>query len=152
MITSVSLISCMLLLWSCFVVALVVRSCWHTVSSLLPCSGRYKNHLQQQYLFCLDATAAAEVSNKRLNETSRDWYSCGYEYCFIEWDLLWLNVSSFHTLRYFLMLKCFVFQGRGSFITTSKVQTETLEEDYASMAVGLWNNMVSSTTGVAYWT
>ncbi|KAK2528723.1 Plb1 [Columba livia] len=32
--------------------------------------------------------------------------------------------------------------GRGSFITTSKVQTETLEEDYASMAVGLWNNMM----------
>lgn len=49
--------------------------------------------------------------------------------------------------------KCFLFQGRDGFITTSKTRVETLEEDYTFMAVGLWNNMVSSTTDtVAYWT
>lgn len=53
----------------------------------------------------------------------------------------------------FLFLKCFLFQGRDGFTTTSKTQVENLEEDYIFMAVGLWNNMVSSTTNtVAYWT
>ncbi|XP_065487748.1 phospholipase B1, membrane-associated [Caloenas nicobarica] len=33
-------------------------------------------------------------------------------------------------------------QGRSSSITTSKVQLETLEEDYTLMAMGLWNNMM----------
>ncbi|XP_075353302.1 phospholipase B1, membrane-associated [Mycteria americana] len=32
--------------------------------------------------------------------------------------------------------------GRDGFITTSKTQVETLEEDYTFMAVGLWNNMM----------
>ncbi|KAM9297857.1 phospholipase B1, membrane-associated [Morus bassanus] len=32
--------------------------------------------------------------------------------------------------------------GRDGFVTTSKTQVETLEEDYTFMAVGLWNNMM----------
>ncbi|XP_074720943.1 phospholipase B1, membrane-associated [Strix uralensis] len=33
-------------------------------------------------------------------------------------------------------------RGRDGFITTSKTQVETLEEEYIFMAVGLWNNMM----------
>lgn len=93
----------LLLLWS---------SCPVDVQSSHPYGGRYSNHLQEQHLFCLDTPAVTEISNKWLNESTRDWFCCGCEYYFIDWDLLWLNMSSFHTLKCFLMLKMLSLSGQ----------------------------------------
>lgn len=61
-------------------------------------------------------------------------------------------MSHLFTQSLFSWSKCFLFQDRDDFTTTSKTKVEKLEEDYTFLSVALWNNMVSTTTDtVTYW-
>lgn len=131
----------------------VCHYCDHAV--LLLCSSCPVD-VQQSFTktasFCLDTPVVTGISGKWLYENTKDWFPCRYEYYFIDWELLWLSISSFHTLIILWCSRYFLFQGKDGLITTSKTQVEILE-DCNFVAVGLWNNMVSSTTEtVSCWT
>lgn len=91
--------------------------CDHAV--LLLCSS-CPVHVQQSFTktasVYLDTPVITGISDKWLNENTKYWFSCGYEYYIIDWELLWLNISSFHTLNYFMMVKVLSLSGQGWFV------------------------------------
>lgn len=91
------------LLWSCCVVALLFLSCW--CATII-----YKTSI-----FLSWHTRSNWTSGKWLNENTKDWFSCGYEYYFVDWEVLWLNSSSFHTHNYSMILKILSLSGQAWF-------------------------------------
>lgn len=136
----VFLLYCVSLLWSCCGVPVLFLSCWCATmiykNSIFLSWHSSSNRDQWQFLmripnidFLVDMVIILQIEN------FCDWVS----HLSILLIILWCS-------------KYFLFQGKDDLITTSKTQVEILE-DCISMAVGLWNNMVSSTTeSVSCWT
>lgn len=96
--------------------ALLCHYCDHAVLLLWSsCPVDVQQSFTKPASFYLNTPVITGISGKWLNENTKDWFSCGYEYYFIDWELSWLNISSFHTLNYFMMLKVLSLSGQGWF-------------------------------------